>query len=207
MSTKQTTKERILDAACTIFADKGFRDATVSEICEAANANIAAVNYYFDDKEKLYDEVWRHAFAITKETYPLDGKLPRTPSLEDCLYSYAHAILHRIFCEGEAGRFAKLLYREMAAPTLALERIAKEAIFPQNQFLGKAIQQTLGATLNTEQRGLCMHSIIGQCVFYNFGRPLRERLLGKKTVPENEIEQIARHIATFSIGGLKEIQK
>ena len=206
MDKKPTTRDRLLNAACAIFAEKGFRDATVAEICEAADANIAAVNYYFGDKETLYDEVWRHAFAITKGTYPLDGGLPEEPTLEDYLHSYAHALLHRIFCEAEAGLFPKLLYREMAAPTLALERIAKEAIFPQNQFLGKAIQQTLGTALDEKQRALCMHSIIGQCVFYNFGRPLRERMLGKKTMPENEIEQIARHIARFSLGGLKEIQ-
>ena len=77
MGEKQTTKDRLLEAACTIFADKGFRDATVAEICEAANANIAAVNYYFGDKEKLYDEVWHCAFSHATEAYPVDGGLPK----------------------------------------------------------------------------------------------------------------------------------
>jgi AcrR family transcriptional regulator len=202
-----TTKARLLHAACEIFAAKGFRDATVAEICDAAEANIAAVNYHFGDKESLYDAVWHHAFDVTSTAFPLDGSLPDHPALEDFLYSYANAILHRIFNEGESGLFAKLLHQEMSAPTLALDRIAKEVLFPQSQFLGKVVHATLEQKVPEEQIRLCMHSIIGQCAFYNFSRALRERVIGRKSMSEEEIQQIARHIATFSIGGLKEIQK
>lgn len=202
-----STKERLLKAAGEIFAEKGFRDATVAEICEMADANIAAVNYHFGDKESLYDAVWRHAFDVTRTTYPLDEGLPEKPSMEDYLFSYANSILHRIFCEDEAGLFPKLLHREMAAPTLALDRIAEETLFPQNKFMGTAIEDALGKQLSEQQLRLCMQSVIGQCVFYNFSRPMRERLLGKTSLTKEEIERIARHIATFSIGGLKEIQK
>ena len=66
---KTNTKERLLKAASEIFAEKGFRDATVAEICEAAEANIAAVNYHFGNKETLYDEVWLRAFTLAVEYY------------------------------------------------------------------------------------------------------------------------------------------
>lgn len=206
MKSHSSTKERLLTAACSIFAEKGFRDTTVAEICEAAEANIAAVNYHFGDKESLYDVVWRHAFQVTSTTFPIDGVLPENPTLEDYLYSYARAIMHRIFCETEAGLFPKLLHQEMSNPTLAIERIGKEALYPQSQFVGKAVHAEFDG-MDEDQMHLCMRSIIGQCAFYNFSRPLREQTIGKKTLSEEEIEQIARHIATFSIGGLKEIQK
>jgi AcrR family transcriptional regulator len=207
MKKSQTTKGRLLQAACEIFAKRGFRDATVAEICDAAEANIAAINYHFGDKESLYDAVWHHAFEVASSAYPIDGRLPETPILEAYLYSYANAILHRIFSETETGLFAKLLYREMAAPTLALDHIAKELLIPQSQFLGEAVRKALKTKLEEEDIRLCMHSIIGQCAFYNFGRALRERVIGKKTMSEEEIERMARHIARFSMGGLKEIQK
>mgnify|MGYP003735253287 CR=1 FL=1 len=54
---------------------------------------------------------------------------------------------------------------------------------------------------------LCKLSIIGQCAFYNFSRPLRERVMGIKNVLPEEIDRMARHIASFSLGGLKQIQK
>ena len=38
-------RTKLLESACRIFAEKGYRDATVAEICEAAGANVAAINY------------------------------------------------------------------------------------------------------------------------------------------------------------------
>lgn len=204
---KQTTHDRILHAASKIFAEKGYRDATVAEICEAAEANIAAVNYHFGDKEKLYDEVWRHAFAVTRETYPIDGGVPADANVEESLFGYASAVLHRIFSTGEASLFPRLLNQEMAAPTLALEKIVKEALLPQSLHVEQAVRKHFGDACDEHTIWLCKHSIIGQCAFYNFSRPLRERVMGCGEMTETAIEQIARHIARFSLGGLKEIQK
>ena len=55
------TRWRLLNAACEVFAQKGYRDAKVADICKTADANVAAVNYYFGDKVSLYEEAWRHA--------------------------------------------------------------------------------------------------------------------------------------------------
>ena len=207
MNSPGTTKDRLLAAACEVFADKGFRDATVAEICDAAEANIAAVNYHFGNKEALYDAVWHHAFDLASSAYPIDGRLTENPVLEDYIYSYANALLHRIFSETETGLFAKLVHQEMSNPTLALDRIAEEALVPQTLFLGKVVHAALEQHISEEQIRSCMNSIIGQCVFFNFSRPLREHVLGKTTMTENEIEHTARHIARFSVGGIKEIQK
>jgi hypothetical protein len=202
-----TTKERLLDAACEIFAEKGFRNATVAEICERAEANIAAVNYHFGDKESLYEAVWRHAFEVTSSTYPIGGSVAGDADVEELLYGYASAILHRIFSEGEAGLFPRLLNQEMAAPTLALDKIAKEALFPQSQQVEKTVKKFFGDPCDEHMLWLGKHSIIGQCAFYNFSRPLREQVMGCGEMTEEGIVRIARHIAKFSLGGLKEIQK
>ena len=206
MHSPVTTKDRLLAAACAVFADKGYRAATVAEICTAAEANIAAVNYHFGNKEALYDAVWHHVFDLASSAYPIDGSLPENPALEDYIYSYANALLHRIFSETETGLFAKLLHQEMSNPTLALERIAEEVLLPQSLFLGKVIHAALEQHVPEEQIRLCMNSIIGQCAFFNFSRPLRKHVIGKSTMTEEEIDDTARHIATFSVGGLKEIR-
>jgi AcrR family transcriptional regulator len=49
-SAADDTATRVLNAAGLIFAEKGFKDATVREICSAAGVNLASVNYYFRDK-------------------------------------------------------------------------------------------------------------------------------------------------------------
>jgi len=55
------TEKRLLEAAGEIFAEHGYRAATIHQICQRAGANIAAVNYHFSDKEQLYHEVIRYS--------------------------------------------------------------------------------------------------------------------------------------------------
>ena len=49
-----TTKENIMAVAMRLFAEKGLKLVTVREICKAANVNVALVNYYFHNKNGLY---------------------------------------------------------------------------------------------------------------------------------------------------------
>ena len=50
------TRGKLLAAAGEIFAEKGFRETTIAEICLKAGTNVAAVNYHFGSKEALYSE-------------------------------------------------------------------------------------------------------------------------------------------------------
>ncbi len=49
--TTHETRQRLIEAVGEVFAERGFRAATVRDICQRAQANVAAVNYYFGDKE------------------------------------------------------------------------------------------------------------------------------------------------------------
>ena len=53
------TKERILDAAETLFAQHGFGGTSLRQVTSRADVNIAAVNYHFGSKENLVNEVFR----------------------------------------------------------------------------------------------------------------------------------------------------
>ena len=59
------------DAAGEIFAERGFDGTTVRDICQRAGANIAAVNYYFGDKQRLYVEAVVQAHRWRMEQAPL----------------------------------------------------------------------------------------------------------------------------------------
>ena len=48
------TRQALIEAGGAVFAEQGFHDATVRDICARAGANIAAVHYHFGDKEALY---------------------------------------------------------------------------------------------------------------------------------------------------------
>ncbi len=47
-------RERILAAALRLFAERGYASTSVRELAQAADANVAAIAYYFGDKAGLY---------------------------------------------------------------------------------------------------------------------------------------------------------
>ncbi|MGH8067886.1 MAG: TetR/AcrR family transcriptional regulator [Candidatus Entotheonellia bacterium] len=69
-STMLETRQRLLEAVGEVFAERGFRAATVRDICQRAKANIAAINYHFGDKERLYTAVLKYAFLCGLQKYP-----------------------------------------------------------------------------------------------------------------------------------------
>ncbi|GAA3436357.1 TetR/AcrR family transcriptional regulator [Kutzneria kofuensis] len=54
---KARTRERLLDAAARVFAQKGLAGASVDEIAEAAGYSIGAVYSNFGSKEQLFVEL------------------------------------------------------------------------------------------------------------------------------------------------------
>jgi AcrR family transcriptional regulator len=57
------SRQRIIDAARAVFAERGFDVATNREIADAAGMTAAALYYHFDSKGELYRAVYEHAQA------------------------------------------------------------------------------------------------------------------------------------------------
>jgi len=55
------TRARLLDTAAQLFAEHGYRGASVRRICDHARANPGAVSYHFGGKKQLYRIVLRRA--------------------------------------------------------------------------------------------------------------------------------------------------
>ena len=51
-------RNRLLDAALALFAEKGFAKTSTREIASAAQINSASISYYFGDKAGLYKAVF-----------------------------------------------------------------------------------------------------------------------------------------------------
>ncbi len=93
-------------AAGPIFARKGFRSATVREICDAAEVNVASINYYFGDKQKLYHETVLAAREMRVQQVPNPTWDDATPA-EQKLHDFVVLILTRLVAlKPSLGKFA-----------------------------------------------------------------------------------------------------
>jgi TetR/AcrR family transcriptional regulator, regulator of cefoperazone and chloramphenicol sensitivity len=197
------TRQRILEAAGEVFAEQGFRAATVREICRRAEANVAAVNYHFGDKETLYAEVLKYAHACAMAHVPSAPAPDATP--EQRLRGFVHAMVRGFLGEGRPAWHAKLMTREIAEPTGMLEVIVEGNVRPRFMLVKSIIQDLLGGRGTDDELRRCAWSVVGQCFFYRFGFPVLKRLHPPLKYDEAEIAQIADHIANFSLGAIKEL--
>lgn len=61
------TRERLLDAAEALFAERGFEGTSMRAITQGAGTSVSAANYHFGSKEKLLHETLRRATAPANE--------------------------------------------------------------------------------------------------------------------------------------------
>jgi AcrR family transcriptional regulator len=59
----EETRARLLDAAATVFSDRGYAGARLADIAERAGMHTPGVYYYFPSKEELVEEVLRVGVA------------------------------------------------------------------------------------------------------------------------------------------------
>ena len=60
--TQGSTKDRILQAAEEVFAERGFNGASTREIAARAGVNISSLHYHWESKETLYLAVFRDVY-------------------------------------------------------------------------------------------------------------------------------------------------
>lgn len=193
------TEKRLLEAAGEIFAEHGYRAATVRQICEKARANIAAVNYHFGDKEGLYMAALRSVHRASAEKYPANlGVSPATPPQQK-LRVYVRSLLLRIFDEGRPGWHTKIMMREMLEPTRALDLLVEEGARPLHQKLFSIVRELLGSAADDEVVRLSALSIVSQCVYYRRARPVITRLYPQQRYDSKEVERLTEHISQFSL--------
>ena len=202
-----STRERILEAAGEVFAENGFRYATVRDICEKANVNIAAVNYHFGDKEKLYYSVLKYWREVAFQKYPLDLKMDENKTPEEHIKVFIRSFLFRVLETGRYSWFGKLVAREYMEPTKALDILIEETIRPTFTFLSSVVRQMLKEPASEEKIRFCCLSIVSQCLFFVYGKHVIRKLFHQDNFKTEEIESIAAHITGFSLEAIKSLDR
>jgi TetR/AcrR family transcriptional regulator, regulator of cefoperazone and chloramphenicol sensitivity len=200
------TRRQLLEAAGGVFAESGFRNATVREICLRAGANIAAVNYHFGDKAALYAEVLRDAQQRAFEKHPLLAGVGAGTSPAGKLRAFVRSFLLRIFDGGPTAWFGQMMLREMIEPTGALDALLEERIRPMAEALQGIVAEILECKPGDERVRLCTLSIVSQCVFYHHCRQVVTRLFPEEPLDAAAVEPLADHITRFSLAALKNLQ-
>jgi len=194
--------ESILETAGEIFAEQGFRRTTVREICKRSRVNLAAINYYFGDKEQLYLACLKYYQSIAAQKVPLNFGINTNDSPKEKLSTFIHTFIFRLLEEGRQTLFGKLLAREFFEPTGALDVLIEESIKPSFILLSSIVREVLGNNCASPEVELCTMSILGQCLYFRNAQPIIFRMRNKDAYSEEDIKEIAEHIINFSLQAL-----
>ncbi|MCA1986007.1 MAG: CerR family C-terminal domain-containing protein [Desulfovibrio sp.] len=210
---QDSTRDRILKAAEAIFLEKGFQKATIRDICSAAKANVAAVNYHFQDKDGLYIAVVASLLERGARWYPLDRGLPEDPTPEQRLRTVIYNILCRLFCNEqgdyteEHGRFVlEALFGDSPHIGVLVDNIVR----PSQAYLRTIIEAVLepcGKEVVDNERVIsrCTMSLFAQAVYYVYARNFEKHLDDGRCRDLQDLDQLADHITTFSLAGIRAV--
>jgi AcrR family transcriptional regulator len=194
-------RQKILDAAGHIFAENGFQNTTVRDICALAGVNVASVNYYFGDKTALYLEALRQTVGAAKVEIP-----PDTPP-EEALRTIIHAMCQRMLSKERPSWAYRIMAHEMARPTPALDQVIEELIRPAYQRMRNALGAMLQLPPDHATTRMCAHSIIAQVIHYVSSRPVISKVWPELQMTPEQVEMLAEHISDFSLCSVKEFAR
>lgn len=195
-------RERILAAAGREFAERGYEAATIRDICAAARANVAAVNYYFGDKQRLYIESVKHAHESRARQVPLPEWAAGVPA-EQRLHDFVHNLLERMLGLGQPPWQVQLMMREVLQPTAACRELVEDYIRPHFAILLAIVDELVAGRLSEAELRRVALSIIGQCFLYRAAGEVVAML-----VPAGERDAchspraIADHVSRFALAAI-----
>jgi AcrR family transcriptional regulator len=200
------TRERLLRAAERLFAERGFKDVTVREICGAADANVAAVNYHFGDKLGLYRSVLRMVLDAMRDVTESAQQAGASKPPEEQLRIYIDIFLRQLLRPESQAKHA-IINREVTDPTPALDDLLEQGVRPRINYLAGIIARMIGCEPSDDRVLRCVMSVQAQSIMYARHNPVAERLGFRFKRTPAQIEEAVQHVADFSIAGIHAVAR
>ncbi|MEI7946920.1 MAG: TetR/AcrR family transcriptional regulator [bacterium] len=152
------TRNRLLDAAEALFADRGYHAVSMRDIARRARVNLAAAGYHYGSKENLFVE------AISRRIRPLNERRlaalsalearKKPPALAEIFDAFARAMIEEAVCNPETGRrLNRLLSRAFAESDEIAQHVFRQELLHVALRFIQAVRR-VSPGLSEEQAGL-----------------------------------------------------
>jgi AcrR family transcriptional regulator len=214
------TKERLLAAAEKLFAERGFDDVSVRDLAAEAAVNVAAVNYHFQGKENLYQEVLRRRLEFKREkSLAALRAAPRDdagqPVLEELIRGFVAQYLEEILATPHGENFMRLIAWELHDPRRGGETFLRELVIPVHEMFRGALMKAAPG-LDREHASWAIMCLMGQIAhtimrWYKRHELLKDRADGElldRIFPhlaqprDSYIRAAVENLTRFSVGGV-----
>ncbi len=163
------TRQKIIDAAGRLFAEKGFKGVTVRDIAGSAKVHLGALNYHFRTKEALYREVLLEACKDASISEEDQVELLTLPP-EKALYEIVLGTLEEFKIRNASQWQSALLSRECRNPGPVFQELVAAYFKPQSDFLAGILAKITGKPLEdmaVQFAGIAFIGLVETCGLYS----------------------------------------
>lgn len=195
----EDARRKLIHAAGQVFAEVGYDAATVRQITDRAEVNVAAINYHFGDKLNLYREV-------LSETFP-----QRTRLLDErCSEGSPPERLHR-FIEWMLGDekdeerpwLPILVMREISDPLSSrAPDLLVDLIRPNHRILASILNDLTGESLTKPELEILTQMVAALCVHWVDRPAFIQKLSPELTFGPEQMKRLVDRIHQFALGGV-----
>jgi AcrR family transcriptional regulator len=161
-------RNRLLDAALALFAEKGFAKTSTREIAQAAHANIASISYYFGDKEGLYRAVFEDP-RNNPQIDPAQVAECDSQGIRSTIEFMLRNFVEPLKAGEQARQCMKLHFREMVEPTGMWQAEIDNNIKPAHAALTQALARHLGVAEPDDEIHRLAFQIVGLGIMLHVG--------------------------------------
>ena len=206
----EQVKGKLLDAAEALFAENGFERTSVRDITTGAECNVAAVNYYFGNKENLYIEVFRRVMRMLRDIRvnginQLMSERGSEVTLDELLTVFAELFIKPLVDQSRGGNLMKLWMREIVDHRLGHRMLIEELVQPVTKAILGALL-TVCPNLDKGHAAMSVQSMIAQLSHVSCAHEIFVGA-GPDELPLLDINRAVEHIVKFSAAGIRAYAK
>jgi AcrR family transcriptional regulator len=205
---KTGTREQLLETAGQVFSEKGYAAATGKEICERSGANAAAVVYHFGGLDNLYKEVLHEARRQLAPSEALAAAVARETDPKSKLSAFIGLLANRLAGPLSSTWAVRLISREMVSPTPIFDAIRNKEMRGRAAILRGIVSEL--TQLPEEQPAValaCINIMAPFGVILLISPQRIERAFPVLSFGPAGMEELARHMVEFALGGLEAIAR
>lgn len=142
------SKQKVIDAASSLFFQKGFDGTSVRDIADKASVNVSLISYYFKSKQGLLEYAVTQYYEGYLET--IEETLEQTDSLS-ALEKIKKMIYTIIQYKQNNLQFSCFIYRELSLDSVFVREMAVTYLAKENYYVSKAFFDTLDKRKSDQQ--------------------------------------------------------
>ncbi len=201
---KENIRNKILDAASRIFAEKGYQNTTVRDICQKADVYQLSINYHFGNKENLFKQVLLKTYQDTHEIDLIEKTKDLSP--EKQLEEIIRIRVKSVFSNEKEGLYFKIVAKEISNNYNFIVEIMNDPFLEYFKFIKGIIDRLSGHKLDNFGLNYCVYILMSHISVLAFHEKGRLVLFNTCNPDERQLEEFIQYIKKFICAGIEKIK-